>query len=74
MKKYILNFLMKILRDRPIWGVFLYEGTLVSEGKEKPVRVGFDLNTFMIKEPEKVTNIYEEKLTQVQSQMVVSSW
>ena len=38
------------------------------------MRVGFDLDNFMIKEPEKVTNIYEEKLSEILQKIVVSSW
>lgn len=51
LKRYIFNFLMKLLKDRQIWGVFMYKGMYICEGKEKPVRVGFDVNTFIIKEP-----------------------
>ena len=33
LKRYIFTFLMKVLRDRPVWGVFLYEGTALIDGK-----------------------------------------
>lgn len=29
-KKYMLGFLMKFLKDRPIWGVFMYKGKYIS--------------------------------------------
>ena len=74
LKRYIFNFLMKLLKDRPIWGVFLFKGSYFAEGKEKEVRVGFDLETFVIREPEKVTNIYEEKLLELGNKLSISSW
>ena len=73
-KTKVFKFIMKVLKDRPIWGVYFFEGICDLEGKPTPVRIGFDLARFVVKEPEKVTNIFECKLSEVNEKVLVSSW
>ncbi len=39
----------------------------------KTVRVGFDLARFVVKEPDKVTSIFECNLTEAGNRLIVSS-
>lgn len=70
----IFEYMVKIFRDKPIWGVYFFEGTTEIDGNKSPVQVGFDLFSFIVKEPGKITNLYSCKLSDALEKIVISSW
>jgi len=74
LKEKLFSYLVKYLKSKPIWGIYIFEAQYISEGKGTPVRIGFDFNTFMVKEAERLTTIFEYKISEVREKLLVSSW
>lgn len=45
----VFEYMIKIFRDRTIWGVYSFEGRCNVNGNDTQVRLGFDLNRFVIR-------------------------